>query len=30
MLSAARSYEAGISVIKTVRQLLQATLNLVR
>lgn len=30
MLSAARSYEAGITVIKTVRQLSQATLNLVR
>lgn len=30
MLSAARSYEASITVIKTVRQLLQSTLNLVR
>lgn len=30
LLSAARSYEAGISVIKTVRQLMQATLNLIR
>lgn len=30
LVSAARSYEAGLSVIKTMRQLLQATLNLVR
>ena len=30
LLSAARSYEAGISVIRVVRQLLQSTLNLVR
>lgn len=30
LLSAARSYEAGISVVKVTRQLLQATLNLLR
>ena len=30
MLSAARSYEASISVIKTIRSLVTATLNLVR
>jgi flagellar basal-body rod protein FlgC len=30
LLSAARSYEAGIAVIRTVRQLLKSTLNLVR
>jgi flagellar basal-body rod protein FlgC len=30
LISAARSYEAGISVIRVARQLLQTTLNLVR
>ncbi len=30
LLSAARSYEAGISVIRVARQLLQTTLNLLR
>jgi len=30
LVSAARSYEAGVSVIRTVRQLLQTTLNLLR
>jgi flagellar basal-body rod protein FlgC len=30
LVSAARSYEAGVTVIRTVRQLMQTTLNLVR